>query len=289
MELMQLKYFLEVASTQHVTKSAERLHIAQPALSQAIRRLESDIGVKLFEQKGRGIVLTEYGRQLQQSVSPLVERLEEIPEELRRMAKLDRDTIRINVLAASALVTEAIVEYKKRSEVNFSVFQTTSDIRDIEVTTKIFYQVSRERRDFEAAISEEIFLAAPKGKYPEAVSLKDMESEGFICLLGSRQFRAICDRYCHRAGFKPNVIFESDNPTAVKNAIAAGMGVGFWPQFTWGSAESEQVELVRIADFPFKRDIVVSCNRSSGNVRDFFEYLKRYFLLQKRAAPNKFD
>lgn len=285
MELMQLRYFLEVASTQHITRSAERLHIAQPALTQAIHRLEEDIGVKLFEKKGRGIVLTEYGKYFENALAPVIERLERIPDELRRMAKLDRETICLNVLAASALVTEAIMEYKKRSEVNFTVFQSGESVSDVEVTTKMSYQVSRERREFETAIGEEIFLAVPKGKYGSEVSLKQTENEGFICLMGSKQFRAICDKYCRHAGFKPQVIFESDNPTAVRNAIAAGMGIGFWPQFTWGKAESEQVKLVRISDFPCRRDIVISYNvERAGNVhaKAFFEYLRDFFLNKKK-------
>ena len=61
MEINQMRYFLEVASTQHVTRSAERLHIAQPALSKAIHNLEQELGVPLFASKGRNIVLTEYG------------------------------------------------------------------------------------------------------------------------------------------------------------------------------------------------------------------------------------
>lgn len=284
MELQQLRYFMEVANTQHITKSAENLHIAQPALTQAIHRFETDIGVKLFEQKGRGIVLNEYGRHLQQTLAPILYRLEKIPEELRRMAMLDRDTIRINVLAASALVTEAILEYKKRSEVNFSVFQNGNGVSDIEITTKILYHVMPERRDFEFAIDEEIFLAVPKGKYVNTVFLKDLTNEGFICLQGSKQFRSICDKYCHHLGFKPDVIFESDNPTAVRNAIAAGMGVGFWPQFTWGTAKNENVDFVKLADFPFKRYIVISYNYSradNNHIRGFFEYLKEFFLSRK--------
>ena len=51
MELTQLKYFLEVARTQHVTKSAETLNVAQPALTQAIHRLEKELDVPLFAQK----------------------------------------------------------------------------------------------------------------------------------------------------------------------------------------------------------------------------------------------
>ncbi len=284
MELSQLRYFLEVASSQHITKSAEKLHIAQPALTQAIHRLESDIGVPLFTAKGRNIVLTEYGRHFQQSIAPIIERLDKVPEELRRMAKLDRDTIRINVLAASALVTEAIVEYKKRSEINFSVFQSNSDVSDIEVTTKMLYQVHE--RHLEFAIAENIFLAVPKDKFEgDSVSLRDMEGEDFICLLGSRQFRAICDKYCHHVGFKPKVIFESDNPTAVRNVIAASMGIGFWPEFTWGKAENEHVKLVKISDVPCRRDIVITCNpgkANNDNVKAFFEYLKQFFV-QKKA------
>ena len=76
MELTQLKYFCEVAESQHVTRSAQKLHIAQPALSQTIHRLEGELGVKLFVNKGRGIVLTQCGRRLHDRVRPLLETLE---------------------------------------------------------------------------------------------------------------------------------------------------------------------------------------------------------------------
>ena len=58
MELTQIRYFLEVAESQHIPQSARKLHIAQPALTQAIHRLQPDLGVPLFMQSGRNIVLT---------------------------------------------------------------------------------------------------------------------------------------------------------------------------------------------------------------------------------------
>ena len=58
MELLQLKYFLAVAESEHMTNTAKQLHIAQPALSQSIHRLEQELGVSLFERAGRGIRLS---------------------------------------------------------------------------------------------------------------------------------------------------------------------------------------------------------------------------------------
>ena len=59
MELLQLRYFHEVAQTQHMTNSAKRLGVAQPALTQAIRRLEGELDAKLFERAGRNDLTCE--------------------------------------------------------------------------------------------------------------------------------------------------------------------------------------------------------------------------------------
>ena len=289
MELLQLRYFLEVASTQHVTQSADRLHIAQPALTQSLRRLEDDLGVPLFEHRGRNIVLNEYGTHFYRSIAPLIEQLDRIPEELRCMAKLDSETIRVNVLAASALMTEAIISYKeKHRNINFQLFQNSlSNVSDIAVSTAPRHQTPPEKKDCETVIHEKIFLAVSAQKYNtgDKISLFQLGEEGFISLLGSRQFRAVCDRICHRAGFKPKVIFESDNPAAVQNMIAAGMGVGFWPEFTWGKP-SGHVRLMTIQDFVCYRDIILSRNpeRKNPNVTDFFCFLKEYFLARQRES-----
>ena len=80
MELSQIRYFLEVAESQHITKSARKLHIAQPALTQAIHRLQNDLGVPLFMQSGRGIVLTQYGAFLRDRLKPILAQLDRIPE-----------------------------------------------------------------------------------------------------------------------------------------------------------------------------------------------------------------
>ncbi len=281
MEITQIRYFLEVAESEHMTESAERLHIAQPALSRSIRKMEDELGVPLFEPRGRNIVLTEYGRFLQTKLSPMISELDRLPELLRTMAKLQSETVHLNVLAASSLITEAIIEYKaNHKDLNFQLLQNTqSDIFDIEITTEMAHG---ESTDNEFVCREKIYLAVPNNDHYRgrtAVSLSEIEGKGFISLMGSLQFRYICDRFCRKAGFRPKLIFESDNPTAVKNMIAANMGVGFWPEFTWGRTENENVLLLEIEDIHLSRDLVIRHLQNKAdntNVLEFFEFLKEY-------------
>ena len=62
MNLNQLHYFAKLAEVEHYTKAAEELSISQPSLSHAVSSLEKEIGTKLFEKQGRGVVLTKYGK-----------------------------------------------------------------------------------------------------------------------------------------------------------------------------------------------------------------------------------
>lgn len=288
MELIQIRYFLEVAETKHMTNSAKNLHISQPALSQAIHRLEESLGVPLFAARGRNIVLTEYGLYLQKKLKPLMEQMDKIPEQLSMMAKLEEDTIHINVLAASSLVMEAIIEYQKEhEEIHFQMQQNSeNDLYDIAVSTKLFYQGINERNSF--SCEEKIYLAVPdneKYRHRRKVNLADLAEEGFISLQGSREFRYICDRFCQHAGFTPNIIFESDNPAAVKNMIAANMGIGFWPEFSWGEMQNDRIRLLEIEEPICQRDIIITYNinkTDSRNVVRFYEFLTDFF--QKRKS-----
>lgn len=286
MELTQIEYFLEVARSEHMTKSAERLHIAQPALSQAIRRLESELGVPLFEKRGRNIVLTEYGKELKSQLEPVKARLDALPDLMQKMKDIKSETICLNVLAASTIITDAVMEYEaSHSNIKFKLIQAEqSEASDIEISTTQSYKGENENS---FAILEKIFLAVPNNdEYcaKNSISLASIQNEQFISLMGSKQFRYICDSICHRAGINPKIVFESDSPTAVKNMISVNLGVGFWPEFTWGRVDNERVKLLEIEAENCERDIVFTCNKASyenENIREFFKFLKNYCERQK--------
>ena len=280
MELMQIKYFLEVAESEHITMSAEKLHIAQPALTQAIKRFEHEIGVPLFKKQGRNIVLTEYGNYAQKKLKPLIAEIDELPEKMKAMAHIEQHTVYINVLAASGLLTKAIIKYQENhTDVKFKLLQSAADDSfDIQITTKLFYQQAEETNEDQFVYNEKIFMAVPNtGRFSEktSITLKELAQEGFISLSGSRQFRYICDKYCHFAGITPNTVFESDSPIAVQDMIAANMGIGFWPEHSWGKIANKKVKLLPISDPDCSRDIIISYNRNTNSnyAKEFYYYL----------------
>ena len=279
MEISQLKYFYALAQSQHVTRTAEQLHIAQPSLTQSIRRLEKELNVKLFKTNGRNIVLTECGKYLQKKIEPLLKILNEIPEEIQTLTDVRKKMLKINVLAASTLITDTIIRYQKRHpEVHFQIVQNSeTEDADITIFTREFFQQPLASKDSYYIFSEEIFLAVPNtSEYAqkEAIALSEVAGKSFISLAGTKGLRSICDRFCLHAGFKPNVVFESDNASAVKNLIGASIGIGFWPQHTWETHEGSGMTLLPISDPKCQRDIIVQVHNDSESHEEAFRYYK---------------
>lgn len=284
MEILQLRYFYALAQTQHVTKTAAQLHIAQPALTQTIHRLEKELGVKLFKTSGRNIVLTEYGIYLQKKIGPVIKALDEIPEELSDLTGSKKKLIRLNVLAASNMITETVIEFKKTHEdVNFIFVQNNEEKNaDMTIFTREFFQKPKSEAENYHVFTEEIFLAVPKkSEYAkkDSIDLSEMAGNPFISLAGSRNLRSICDRFCMHAGFKPNVVFESDSPVAVQNLIGASQGVGFWPHYSWGNRDENHIALIPISQPICRRDIVIQLHEENDSdyVREYFEFVTEYF------------
>lgn len=285
MEILQLKYFYALAQAQHVTRTAEQLHIAQPALTQTIHRLEKELGVKLFQSSGRNIVLTPAGKYLQEKLGPVLKELNDIPAELQELSNIRKKILRINVLAASTVITNTIIEFQKLyGGIGFRIVQNSKEEdADITIFTREFFQKPKSMKESYYVFTEKIFLAVPRAsRYSgrEMITLREMAGKEFISLAGSRGLRIICDRFCMHAGFQPEVVFESDSPEAVKNLISASIGVGFWPQYTWGEPDMSRMSLIPISEPQCQRDIVVCLhNRENGNewAGEYFKYLSDYF------------
>lgn len=283
MELLQLRYFLAVAESEHMTNTAKLLHIAQPALTQSIHRLEQELGVSLFERAGRGIRLSPAGAYVRDRVKPAMETLENVARDVQLFQQGEQGVVRVGVHAASGVAIDGIAAY---SELNPHVsFEITQDERerhrDVIVTTITPRGSSTVENAMEKTpFSERIGIAVPASSaLGDTASLADFANERFIALAGSRRFREVCDTFCARRAFTPHIAFESDNPLVVKKMIGLGLGVGFWPDHSWGDLDPKSCRLVHLQEPEFTRDVIVAktsrCTPDSEAQR-FYDFLLDY-------------
>ncbi len=295
MELTKLRYFYAVAKHEHMTRAAEEIHIAQPALTKAIKLLEEELGVPLFMKKGRNIYLTEFGQYLKHKLDGIFPEIDRIPEELKALKEQEKLTVRLNVLAASTAVTDAVIAYKKQHpHAIFELIQNeTETVCDISVVTTTFAGKQSASAVRRRVMKEKIFLAVPKNSPYASLSsvpLSAVKDEEFVSLAGSRPFRAICDNLCTLSGFKLKSSFESDSPVAVQNIIGAGAGVGFWPEYSWGKTSASDMLLLPISDPICERELVLTLHERaliSDLAEDFYMHLVRYLEKQRRKTAKK--
>lgn len=275
MDILQLKYFLVAAEYEHMTKAAHSLHIAQPALSQSIKHLEGELGVNLFERKNRSIRLNASGKLLQSELQPVIKVLDSLPDRLKEIDKQASHTIQLNILAASALITQSIISFKKSyPEVNFCLLQDANET-DFDLCISCIGS-DKIPKDSTLLFKEKILLAVPNiSEYAslKSISLKQIEQEGFISFSGAKPFRIICDDYCKQKGFKPKIIFESDNQESIRNLIASNLGIAFWPEYTWGKLTAKNVVLIPIREPKCSRTIYATQNQHSINNKYINEFL----------------
>lgn len=313
-----MRYFLEVAESEHVTHSAQKLRVSQPSLTQAISRLERELGVQLFEPEGRGIRLTEAGRFYSKRIAKAVGEIDSATSELARFDEERSSIVRINVVSASNIVVDAVAEWRtQHPAAKFQIVssETASKIEPCDIEVRMQTGKTLEAKGARL-FKERIMLAVPatngdeteepdagfrdnpeKDERPrgeerdiaasdalangrgEAISLAQMQNSGFIMLAGSRNISNLCLSQCAKLGFRPTIAFESDNPSVVRKMIGLGLGVGFWPEHSWGELGAG-ARLAPILEPGFVRTIEVARTRHGGSNEQadgFYSFLLQRF------------
>ena len=284
MELYQLRYFLEVARQQHVRNSAETLHVSQPAVTSAIHRMESELGVQLFVQQGRSIRLSPYGKTLYDEIVPFIESLNSLPDRIKNMRQHEKITIRLNVFAAWFVVINAIREYHRIDpDLYFEVMQyEQAEISDITVTTVRHYRSKKRHTENLHVYTEPVYLAVPdipRFRNKESILLSEVADMNFVQISDKKNFRALSEAFLKEAGITPNTVFESDDPGVVRYMICNKMGVGFWPKLTSIGMQQEGILLKKIEKPECSRDIIIEKHDISSDnihVQVFYDFLTRY-------------
>ncbi len=280
MELLQLKYFCLVAKYENMTKAAKELHIVQPAISQSIRRLEKEMGVQLFDRKGKNLSLNKAGKYLYETLPDIINTLDSLKNEVNKIVEKEKQKIAILVEASSSVMPNLISSYKADHQgIKFSLLNQDSDQWDLCITAQISDEKTQEG-DI-VLLEEEILLASDDEKYRELtqINLKELENQELIGLRKGNIFRTMTDNYLDQLGIQPNYSHESDNPAMVREIIDALGGYAFYPEKTWGDIHNPKIKTLHICNGSFRRKIILKIKpeKPSQVLQELIEYMVQYY------------
>lgn len=242
-ELRHLRYFLAVAETLHFGRAAKKLGMAQPPLSQQIRRLETLLGTPLFERTTRGVSLTAAGAVLRERAHSTMARLEDDLEQTRRIARGEEGRLAVG-FSGSVMFTglpAAIQRYRRahpRVEVQLREMWTAEQLPALaDGSIDVGFLRDGERRPELAILPllrERFYAALPADhtlRRQRTVDMASLKDEPFV--LFSRRHGDLAYertvRCCLDAGFQPRIVQEAPQFPTLIRLVAAGVGVSIAP------------------------------------------------------------
>ncbi|AJY75919.1 LysR family transcriptional regulator [Paenibacillus beijingensis] len=296
MELLQLEYFRTVAKLEHMTRAAEQLRIAQPALSKTIARLEKDVGVPLFDRQGRQIRLNTFGKAFLDKVEAALTLLEEGRKEVSELAGLEHGSIHLATSTLERLSEPLSAFLSLHPNVNFRITQASmeemADLLEAGEVDVCFTALPIEKPEFSAlsVMNEDVYLAVPAGHRlagRHSISLIEAAGEPFIGYKEGFPFQKMNDAYFREAGFTPNFVCRVDEPAAIASLVRAGLGVALVGGC--GRDGASPLTLLSIESPVCQRQFQIVWHNKrylSLAARKFRDYLVQYFAEHLQSDKN---
>ncbi|MGI6590951.1 MAG: LysR family transcriptional regulator [Eggerthellaceae bacterium] len=297
MELYQLRYFAAVARCENITEASRDLHVSQPSLSRAIRKLEEELDVELFDRIGRRIVLNDNGRVFSDSVTKVLDSVDSVEQDLNRYVHDRKRTL--NIFSPVPMGDEAEILcgfMKKYPHVRVRCAAESTPYLANEVFDVEFFAsfVSHDESNYLRLGAEKLVLSVPKG-HPlascESVRLRDLKDERFIMILPSK-IRSVIDSMFAEAEFDPHIAAETQYCQYMNSYVAEGMGIAVVPGVTWFSKQDrKRVVPIPISDIERHRTLYLKWPERTPMMQasqDFCDYLVGYFEKFARRYPDLF-
>lgn len=243
MELRHLRYFITVAEELHFGRAAQRLHIAQPPLSQQIRQLEEELGVVLFHRTKRSVQLTDAGQVFLEEAKQVLIQAAQAVQAAQRASRGEIGQLVVSFVSSAAynVLPKILQAFRARfPEVNLALHELTTDkqlqgLRDGWIDVGFLRPPIEDDTLSLATIFKESLIVAlpeihPLSRQPQ-VPLKALINEFFILFprpLGPKLYDQIVG-LCQQAGFSPNVVQEAIQMQTIVSLVAAEIGIALVP------------------------------------------------------------
>ncbi len=243
MNLSQLKAFLAVAQDRSFSRAAEKLYLTQPAVSKQIQALEEALGMRLFDRVGRSILLTQAGNILHDHAHIAFQTLEEARETINQLRGLQRGHLRIS--AASTIGTYMLPQPLGELKAQFPGIEISLAITN---KARVVQQVLSHEVELgfvgppvepaelemeEYLLDELVLIMAPTHRLAreESVGVAELVEEVFILREQGSGTREIMEEELGRVRVSLKKAMELGSTEAIKQAVAANLGVSIVSKF----------------------------------------------------------
>jgi LysR family transcriptional activator of glutamate synthase operon len=271
MELSQLRYLVALAEELHFTRAAAREHIAQPALSQQIRRLEDEVGLALVERTTRRVSITEAGHMLVARARRVLAELEAADAELGALRGVQSGHVLVGALHTMGPIDLALVLsdfHDRHPAIELTVRENSSeelaemlrvdelDLAFLSVTERI----ESHGLGLHQLVSEELVVVLPpqhRLARRARVRMAELAGEQFISYRAGARLRELLVAAGAQAGFDPHVTLESNESRRIRRLVSRGMGVAILPHSDAVEPGAE-VAVAALTDPAQRRDITLA-------------------------------
>ncbi|MBI2293354.1 MAG: LysR family transcriptional regulator [Betaproteobacteria bacterium] len=286
--LRQLKVFEAVARHLNYSRAAQELHLSQPAVSMQMKQLEGSAGMPLFEQAGKKIFLTEAGREMQHYARRVTQQLEEAAEALTELKDASRGRLQLTIISTAKYFAPKFVakfcrlhpgvtlklDVCNRATLLERLARNETDLvimghppQGLDITLQPF------------APNPHVIVAAPEHALARArrIALKRIAEETFLLRESGSGTRLLIERVFAEHGLAVNASMEIGSDETIKQAVMAGMGIGFLSSHTVQlELQAERLVTLDVVGFPIVRNWYIvhrTDKRLSPVARAFKEFL----------------
>jgi LysR family transcriptional regulator, transcription activator of glutamate synthase operon len=293
MDLRQLRYLVALAEERHFTRAAAREHIAQPALSQQIRRLEEELALPLVERTTRHVTITAAGSLLVARARRILAEVEAARAELLAVRGMETGRVTVGTMHTMGPVDVSLILaifHERHPGIELTVREQSSEelaemIRDDELDLaflSVTERVESHGLGLHQLVSEELVVLLPTA-HPLAghtgLRMTELSEEEFISYREGARLRELLVSAARAAGFEPSVKLESNESARIRRLVSRGMGVAILPRSD-ADAPGAEVAVVALTDPPLSRDITLAWRQGRRHppaVAEFLELARATF------------
>lgn len=291
MDIRVLKYFVQVAKDHNFTRAAEHLYISQPALSKMIKKLESELGVPLFDIRTTGVYLTDFGEQLYQRVIPIISDFDSLSNFAREVQTQPTGILRVGVtpMLATLYMVDIFTEFNhcwpeiKLQIVEDGTILLRKSLLNGEIDIALCITGDEMPGLHDTILFEDIMVAVVSKENPlsqhEKISFSQLKDEPFNLYSKSASLsRQITDQ-CIKAGFMPKVNISSSKVNFMLQMTERNRGVTILPRPYALRGQREELAMIPFKEpFPWQGCLVYNGNAYRPYVARLFEdFVLQYF------------